>query len=239
MLRFWEHDHVESRYYTSDFLGHAAAIDLVKSFEANVENKIGFRHLIQISMDGPNVNWATFDRLQRKLQLEYSSKLLSVGSCGIHIVHNAFKAAISKMDGSYCTSCQHYTHYGMRPQLEEKTLNQPQNKTCILCQRQICKSQVSFHCVYCKTYWKVFENVSNRLAYDSFPGKGSWRFIENYNGQICKEFLCTFVYKIQAKNPLAYILFGSLSSLDPFQICNDQERCIGKFRRALNILHSY
>lgn len=96
LLRFWEHDRVESRYYTSDFLGHAAAIDLVKSFAANVENKIGFRHLIQISMDGPNVNWATFDRLQKKLQLEYSSKLLNVGSCGIHIVHNAFKAAISK-----------------------------------------------------------------------------------------------------------------------------------------------
>ena len=87
LLRFWKHDHVESRYYTSDFLGHAAAIDLVKSFEANVEKKIGFRHLIQILMDGPNVNWATFDRLQKKLQLECCSKLLSIGSCGIHIVH--------------------------------------------------------------------------------------------------------------------------------------------------------
>ena len=43
LLRFWEHDHVESRYYTSDFLCHAAAIDLVKSFEANVKNKIGFK----------------------------------------------------------------------------------------------------------------------------------------------------------------------------------------------------
>ena len=54
----------------------------------------------------------------------------------------------------------------------------------------------------------------------------------------CKDFLCTFVYKIQAKSPLAYTLVGSLSFLDPFQICNDQESCIGKFRRALNILHS-
>ena len=40
------------------------------------------------------------------------------------------------------------------------------------------------------------------------------------------------------QSPLAYTLVGSLSSLDPFQICNDQERCISKFRRALNILHS-
>ena len=54
----------------------------------------------------------------------------------------------------------------------------------------------------------------------------------------CRDFLCTFVYKIQAKSPLAYTLVGSLSSLDPFQICNGQERFISKFRRALNILHS-
>ena len=133
LLRFWEHDHVESRYYTSDFLNHAAAIDLVKSFEANVENKMGFRHLIQISMDGPNINWATFDRLQKKLQLEYSSKLLNVGACGIHIVHNAFKAAISKTGWDLLHNLSAYTHYGMRPRLEEKTLNQPQNKTFILC----------------------------------------------------------------------------------------------------------
>ena len=53
-----------------------------------------------------------------------------------------------------------------------------------------------------------------------------------------KDFLCTFVYKIQAKSPLANRLVGSLSLLDSFQICSDQERCIGKFRRALNILHS-
>ena len=40
------------------------------------------------------------------------------------------------------------------------------------------------------------------------------------------------------QSPLVYTLVRSLSSLDSFQICNDQERCIGNFRRALNILHS-
>ena len=111
-MRFWEHDHVESPYYTSDFLGHAASIDLVKSFEAYVENKIEFRHLIQISMDGPNVNWATFNRLQKILQLEYSSKLPNVGSCGIHIVHNSFKAAISKTGWDLFAQVVSTTHMG-------------------------------------------------------------------------------------------------------------------------------
>ena len=73
-------------------------------------------------MDGPNVRWATFGRLQKKLQLEYSSKLLNVGSCGIHIVYSMhLKLQSLKLDVIYRTSCQHYTHYGMRPQLEEKS----------------------------------------------------------------------------------------------------------------------
>ena len=40
LLRFWEHDHVESRYYTSEFLGHAAAIDLVKSLRQMLKIKL-------------------------------------------------------------------------------------------------------------------------------------------------------------------------------------------------------
>ena len=53
--------------------------------------------------------------------------------------------------------------------------------------------------------------------------------VKIFNVQLCIK------YK---QSPLAYTLVGSVSSLDPFQICNDQERYIGKFRRALNILHS-
>ena len=72
-------------------------------------------------MDGPNVNWATFDRLQKKLQLEYSSKLLNVGSCGIHIVHNAFKAAISKTGWDLLHKLSALHTLWDEPQLEEKT----------------------------------------------------------------------------------------------------------------------
>ena len=48
--------------------------------------------MIQLSMDGPNANWKVFDSVQRHQEaLEYSS-LSNLGSCGLHMVHGAFKA---------------------------------------------------------------------------------------------------------------------------------------------------
>lgn len=41
-------------------------------------------------MDGPNVNWKFHDLLQEHI-FEDASALISVGSCGLHVVHNAFK----------------------------------------------------------------------------------------------------------------------------------------------------
>ena len=94
-VRFWDHNLVESKYYTSAFIGHATALDLVNCFETHLERKIGYANLIQVSMDGPNVNWATFDKLENKLQTENNKKLLNIGSCGLHTLHNAFKAGVS------------------------------------------------------------------------------------------------------------------------------------------------
>jgi len=44
-------------------------------------------------MDGPNVNWKCHDLLQEHIfeAGEDASALISVGSCGLHVVHNAFK----------------------------------------------------------------------------------------------------------------------------------------------------
>ena len=48
-------------------MGHAKELDLVDCFEKHVKRKIGYANLIQVSMDGPNVKWAIFDKLENKL----------------------------------------------------------------------------------------------------------------------------------------------------------------------------
>ena len=93
IVRHWDDNSVQSSYNTSEFLGHACAVDLVHSFENTVETKLGFANLVQLAMDGPNVNWSTFDKLQKKLEKEHKHQLLNIGSCGLHQLHNALKAA--------------------------------------------------------------------------------------------------------------------------------------------------
>lgn len=52
--------------------------------------------LLSISMDGPNVNLKFFDLFQSDYADLYGgSRLISVGSCGLHTLHNAFKTGFS------------------------------------------------------------------------------------------------------------------------------------------------
>ena len=89
-VRVWNDDKVETRYYNSEFLGHASAEDMLEKFHSCKEN-LSFGNLIQLSMDGPSVNWKFYKMVEDELKNEYSCNLLNTGSCGIHIVHGAFK----------------------------------------------------------------------------------------------------------------------------------------------------
>ena len=54
-IRFWEGSQVSSRFYTSEFLGHADA-DCLHEKLLDCCTAIGKPGLLQMSMDGPNVN---------------------------------------------------------------------------------------------------------------------------------------------------------------------------------------
>ena len=54
--------------------------------------------MLQLSMDGPNVNWKTYRILSTDIERESNHKLFNVGSCGLHQVHNAFKAGSNEAD---------------------------------------------------------------------------------------------------------------------------------------------
>lgn len=71
-------------------MGHATAEDMIEHFE-NCTIDLNLRNLEQISMDGPNVNWKFHRLFQEKLTTTCDNTLISIGSCGLHIVHGAFK----------------------------------------------------------------------------------------------------------------------------------------------------
>ena len=98
IVRFWdkEKNKVSSRFLNSQFLGHTRAADLLQKLSEAL-GKLNLANLIHFSMDGPNMSWKFFDsfcsaRAQTDPGLPH---LLNVGSCGLHVVHGAFKFGVT------------------------------------------------------------------------------------------------------------------------------------------------
>jgi len=89
-VRYWSGDTVQTRYLVSQFLGHASANDLQNRLFDALE---GFHlsSVVQIAMDGPNVNWRLYEDMQKQINRDYSVSLINIGSCGLHQVHGAFQ----------------------------------------------------------------------------------------------------------------------------------------------------
>src|SRR5215813_6861151 len=95
-IRYWHHEgNVRTQYLSSAFIGHARSEDILAKFYECVTRKLDLSKLLQISMDGPSVNWNFYNQLQQDLLKEYNIKCLTIGTCGLHIINNAFKHGIS------------------------------------------------------------------------------------------------------------------------------------------------
>ena len=88
---------ISSRYVTSVFMGHGRSDDLLTHF-LSVTEDLNLSKALQVSMDGPNVNWAFYNQLQKKIKLDHNTQMLNVGSCGLHIIHGAFKHGVCNWD---------------------------------------------------------------------------------------------------------------------------------------------
>ena len=58
------------------------------------------QNLLQLSMDGPSVNWNVFDIVSEKRNENEFEQLLVIGSCSQHVLHGVFRngVAITKWD---------------------------------------------------------------------------------------------------------------------------------------------
>ena len=65
-VRFWHSGEVHTRYYTSEFMGHATTEDMVNTFETATAN-LNHKRMLQLTMDGPNVNWKFHDLIDSQL----------------------------------------------------------------------------------------------------------------------------------------------------------------------------
>jgi len=90
LVHIWLDNRVASRYLCSVFMGHGRADNILEHFMSCTDG-IGLQNILQVSMDGPNVNWSFYEKMQQKVKSECGCQMLNIGSCGLHIVHGAFK----------------------------------------------------------------------------------------------------------------------------------------------------
>ena len=69
-VRLWDDElnAVSSRYLGSQLMGHATAKDFTEAID-NITEGISYSKLVQISMDGPSVNWKFYDEFQSRLAI--------------------------------------------------------------------------------------------------------------------------------------------------------------------------
>ncbi|KAK1898471.1 Adenylate cyclase type 6 [Dissostichus eleginoides] len=94
ILRYWSEREgkVAVRYFTSEFLGHTQTEKLLESINRSL-SPLDPKKLLQISMDGPTVNWKFLRIFQEDKSKEDpdAPKLINLGSCGLHVVHGSFQ----------------------------------------------------------------------------------------------------------------------------------------------------
>ena len=67
-IRLWDGDTVRTRYLNSHFLQQAASVDINECFK-DLDNEIQpLENMLQVSMDGPNVNLKAHRELEKCLQ---------------------------------------------------------------------------------------------------------------------------------------------------------------------------
>ena len=92
VLRFFNENtgQVETRYFDSRVLKRPNSINLLDRLLGGL-SPLDMDKMIQLSMDGPNVNWDVLKRLSLSREEKESSKLINIGSCGLHVVHGALQ----------------------------------------------------------------------------------------------------------------------------------------------------
>jgi hypothetical protein len=100
-LRYWssQNNEVWCRYYRSLFFGHAEA-EKVSNTMMNVfqEDKIPISKMTALGMDRPDVNKAIMSKLGRLIKGEVldHSRLIDIGGCNMHVVHDSFGKGIDE-----------------------------------------------------------------------------------------------------------------------------------------------
>ncbi|XP_062556179.1 uncharacterized protein LOC134221020 [Armigeres subalbatus] len=122
-VRYWSSSKsmVKVMHLQTFFIGSAKAEDILeKLLEAMQNASLPLKNLIMLGSDGPNVNKKVERLMNERIMQERGKSLLLIGSCNIHILHNAFLKGIEELgeDASELVYSVHHFFHGW-PSREE------------------------------------------------------------------------------------------------------------------------
>ena len=85
------------KYLGSRFLGHSMNFDLFDQV-TNAVNELNPNSILQISMDGPSLNFKFLQKVQDNRKANEQPLLVDTGGCGLHTIYGAFKASVQSND---------------------------------------------------------------------------------------------------------------------------------------------
>ena len=84
---------VLTRYLDSRFVYRPNAVNLCNEIIDAIKN-LDQAKTSMLGMDGPNVNWLIFDKLNGEHEKHNHSPLYNIGSCGVHSIHGTFETGM-------------------------------------------------------------------------------------------------------------------------------------------------
>ena len=98
-LRYFNDDMglVETKYFDSAFLKRPNSENLHEKLLQSLSDLM-LEKLLEISMDGPNVNWDVLKRHSQYREEKELAQLVIIGSCGLHVVNGAFRTGVMETD---------------------------------------------------------------------------------------------------------------------------------------------
>lgn len=158
-VRIWENDAVVTKYIDSSFLGHATAEEMLEKMNTSSINGLPMANVLQLSMDGPSVNWKFFELFQQQLKSNYDCSSLNTGSCGLHIVNGAFKVGCEASEWKVKTLLSNlYFHFHDSPARRED-FSQLTNST--IFPLQFCPHRWVENVIVAERALKIWDNVLN------------------------------------------------------------------------------
>ena len=97
---------IETHYCGSMFVGHCTAKDLLEHFFHFIEDLgLDIQHVMNLGMDGPNVNKKFNNDLKKELDSKAETSFLDIGSCNLHAVNNSFGKSVQVLKDLEIIDC--------------------------------------------------------------------------------------------------------------------------------------